>query len=70
VAQGLIAPTARDSFVTYPSLQLAAALPLLVDSIGKALRGELSVRPAEGPSRVWYHPGLFQYLVGRTRGVK
>jgi len=70
VAQALIAPTKEDSFVTYPYLQLAAALPLLVESVGKALRGELAVRPAEGPSGVWYHPGLFQYLIGRARGVK
>jgi folate-dependent phosphoribosylglycinamide formyltransferase PurN len=70
VAQALIDPTKQDSFVTYPYLQLAAALPLLVDSVGKALRGELAVRPAEGQSGVWYHPGLFQYLIGRARGVK
>lgn len=70
VAQALIAPTSGDSFVTYPYLQLAAALPLLVDSVGKALRGELAVRHAEGQSGVWYHPGLFQYLIGRARGVK
>jgi methionyl-tRNA formyltransferase len=70
MAQALIAPTRQDSFVTYPYLPLAAALPLLVDSVGKALRGELAVWPAEGQSGVWYHPGLFQYLIGRARGVK
>jgi len=32
VAQSTIIPTGRDSFVTYPYLQLAAALPLLVDA--------------------------------------
>lgn len=66
----MIDPTERDSFVTYPDLQLAAAPPLLVDSVGKALRGELTVRPAEGQSGVWYHPGLSQYLIGRAGGVK
>lgn len=70
VAQAIIAPTAQDSFVTYPYLQLAAALPLLVDSIGKTLEGKLTTQPAEGETAVWYHPGALQYLIGRSRGTK
>lgn len=70
VAQAIIAPTSRDSFVTYPYLQLAAALPLLVDAIGKVLDGKLATRGAIGDSAVWYHPGAFQYLAGRARGIK
>jgi hypothetical protein len=37
VAQALIAPTKADSFVTNRYLQLAGTLPLLVDSVSKAL---------------------------------
>jgi folate-dependent phosphoribosylglycinamide formyltransferase PurN len=70
VAQALVAPTSKDSFVTYPYLQLAAALPLLVDAVGKALDNKLVTQPAEGESAVWYHPGVFQYLAGRARGIK
>jgi folate-dependent phosphoribosylglycinamide formyltransferase PurN len=70
VAQATIAPTARDSFVTYPYLQLAAALPLLADAVGKALDGELETKVADGDSAVWYHPGALQYLAGRIRGIK
>lgn len=70
VAQSTIAPTHRDSFVTYPYLQLAAALPLLVDAVDKALDDELETKIARGDSAVWYHPGAFQYLVGRIRGIK
>jgi folate-dependent phosphoribosylglycinamide formyltransferase PurN len=70
VAQSIIAPTRRDSFVTYPYLQLAAALPLLVDAVDKALNDELETKIASGDSAVWYHPGAFQYLVGRIRGIK
>jgi methionyl-tRNA formyltransferase len=70
VAQAIIAPTAEDSFVTYPFLQLAAALPVLVNSVGQALEGKLTTRPAEGETAVWYHPGALQYLVGRSRGTK
>jgi folate-dependent phosphoribosylglycinamide formyltransferase PurN len=70
VGQAKIAPTPEDSFVTYPYLQLAAALPLLVDSVQNALEGKLTTKPAEGETGVWYHPGALQYLIGRARGVK
>jgi folate-dependent phosphoribosylglycinamide formyltransferase PurN len=70
VAQAIVIPTTRDSFVTYPYLQLAAALPLLIDAVGKALDGELVTYEAEGESAVWYHPGAFPYLVGRARGIR
>jgi folate-dependent phosphoribosylglycinamide formyltransferase PurN len=70
VAQAIISPTSEDSFVTYPYLQLAAALPLLVDSVTKALEGRLTVRPSADETGVWYHPGAFQYLAGRFRGVR
>lgn len=70
VAQAIIAPTTRDSFVTYPYLQLAAALPLLVDAVSKALDGKLTTQVPRGETAVWYHPGALQYLVGRARGVK
>jgi folate-dependent phosphoribosylglycinamide formyltransferase PurN len=70
VAQAMIAPTDRDSFVTYPYLQLAAALPLLVDAVDKVLNNKLTTQVAEGESAVWYHPGAFQYLMGRARGIK
>ena len=70
VAQATIAPNTRDSFVTYPYLQLAAALPLLVDAVGKALDDTLETKTASGDSAVWYHPGALQYLAGRVRGIK
>jgi folate-dependent phosphoribosylglycinamide formyltransferase PurN len=70
VAQSTIAPTGRDSFATYPYLQLAAALPLLVDAVDRALDGELKSQAGGGDSAVWYHPGAFQYLAGRMRGIK
>ncbi len=69
VDQAPIKPTREDSFVTYPYLQLAAALPLLVKAVQGALAGALPSRPATGESAVWYHPGLLQYLAGRLRGV-
>lgn len=70
VAQAVIRPTADDSFVTYPYLQLAAALPLLTGSVSNALEGKVIAQPAEGETAVWYHPGALQYLVGRWRGIR
>jgi methionyl-tRNA formyltransferase len=71
VAQARIAPTERDSFATYPLLQLAAGAPLLVDAVRAALGDRLASRPAEGPSRQWYHPTLWSYLWTRARtGVR
>lgn len=70
IGQAKIAPTPEDSFVTYPYLQLAAALPLLVDSVQKALEGKLMTKLAEGETGVWYHPGALQYLIGRWHGIK
>jgi folate-dependent phosphoribosylglycinamide formyltransferase PurN len=70
VDQLLIKPTHEDSFVTYPYLQVAAALPIVVNAVRSALDGTLRSKPATGESAVWYHPGLVQYLSGRLRGVR
>lgn len=66
--QALITPTAEDNFITYPLLQLVAGLPLLVQAVRDALAGTLRRQPApEGPSRLWSHPTLAEYLQHRHR---
>lgn len=65
--QALIKPTAEDNFFTYPVLQMAAGLPLLIRAANDALANRLNPRPAEGPSRLWTHPGFFEYLGNRVR---
>jgi folate-dependent phosphoribosylglycinamide formyltransferase PurN len=70
VAQCRVYPERNDSFATYPMLQTAAGVPVLADAVAAALDGTLATRPAEGGSGVWYHPGAFQYLAGRLRGVR
>jgi phosphoribosylglycinamide formyltransferase-1 len=70
ISQEKIAPRADDSFVTYPYLQTAAALPLLLEATRDALAGTLKTTAIHGPSRVWYHPGFFSYLSGRLRGIR
>lgn len=70
VARAHADPSPADNFVTYPYLQTAAALPALVEAIKAALGGKLDVIAVEGQSAVWYHPGFFQYIFGRFRGVR
>ncbi len=70
IAQALISPGAMDCYITYPYLQIAAALPFLVRAIRDSVAGRLQTSKAEGPSAIWYHPGFFQYLRARLRGVR
>jgi len=70
IAQTNIAPAKNDSFVTYPYLQTAKALDLLVAAIREAMAGKLQSRPITGTSAVWYHPGFFQYIRLALRGVR
>lgn len=72
LGQATIAPTAADSFATYPLLQLAAGIPLLIQAVREACRGA-SEPMASGPAagRLWTHPTLWGYLWIRfRRGVR
>ena len=68
IGQSKITPRADDNFATYPYLQTAAALPILLDAITNS--GPLKTTATTGPSKVWYHPGLFTYIRGRLRSIK
>jgi len=70
LGQAVITPSREDCFVTYPYLQLAAALPILENCVARGLEGPLEGHRGTGPSEVWYHPGIVQYLLGRLRGVR
>ena len=71
IAQASIDPTRRDTFATYPQLQLVAGLPLLLDAVRAVLEGRLEQHPALGPSRQWYHPTAWGYLATwLRRGVR
>ncbi len=60
----------RDNFMTYPYLQLAAALPLLKKALNDTREGCLKPFKKFGPSRLWYHPTITQYLVNRLKKIK
>lgn len=70
VAQTLIDPGPQDNFFTYPALQLAAGVPLLLDAVEAAQAGRLTAKPATGVSHQYFHPTLWDYLaIGLRRGV-
>ena len=60
-----------DGFNTYPLHQLAAGIPLMKQALRDVVDGTLASRDGVGPSRLWYHPTLGQYLRYRfSRAVK
>ena len=60
-----------DNIDTYPFLQIAKAIPLMKRALRDVAQGTLTVRPGIGPSRLWSHPTLLEYLRNRAfRGVK
>ena len=63
--------TEEDSFNTYPMLQLAKAIPLMVQALQSVQEGTLQTQHIELPSRLWYHPTLLDYLFNYVKsGVK
>jgi len=72
LAQKNISVTPRDNFTTYPLLQLASALPLLLDTIEKLLTDSITIiERRDLSSSLWYHPTIWGYLFRRIiYGVK
>lgn len=56
--------TPSDSFVTYPFLHTAAGLPILLNAVRAALKGEVANRDPDPslPSALRYHPTLWGYV--------
>lgn len=68
LAQRIVSISDRDSFATYPLLQLGAALPDLVDVLGRVVRGEgLQTVATSGPSLQWSHPTAWGYVRRRIQ---
>lgn len=67
LGQKKIEVTSSDNFVTYPLLQLAEGLELLVDVLEQYFEtGEMSVEESGRlTSQIWTHPTLWEYLVNR-----
>jgi folate-dependent phosphoribosylglycinamide formyltransferase PurN len=73
LGQATITPTKHDSFATYPYLQTAVGIPILIDAVATVLSGQVPpTRPpmATEPSRLRSHPTLWSYVAKRLRGVR
>lgn len=71
IAQTHISPTPKDNFTTYPLLQTAAGIPLMIDAIRSITRGELKTNTGTGESKLWSHPTMWQYLSNKIKsGIK
>lgn len=66
-------PGASDNFATLPYLHTAVGLPHLVRCVEAAQSGELDRLQCDrkaGPSRLWHHPTLWDYVKGLLAGVR
>ena len=60
----------RDNFMSYHHVQMAEALPLLIEAIEDALAHRLRPSQRDLPSQQFYMPTLWGYVwTGLTRGV-
>lgn len=72
ICQRNICPTKKDSFVTYPFLQLKEGLICLDKALNKIKEKDLSVMDTSDiESTLFYHPTIWQYLYNRiVKGIK
>lgn len=69
--QEIIHVTRKDTFNTYPLLQIAAAIPLLKQAIMDVTSNTHETVDKGLPSKLWSHPTLVEYFMHRIlRGVK
>lgn len=66
--QQRVTTTPQDNFATYPILQLAAGIPLLVQAVADVLNNNIKTGSGTAESKLWYHPTIWQYL--RNRIIK
>jgi len=71
IYQGIISPSTKDNFTTYPLLQIAEGVNLLNKAVRDYFDGAIRIQASSGQSRLWYHPAIWEYLYYRiTRKVK
>lgn len=69
--QDTIQPHGSDNFITYPYLQFEKAIQLIKKIVPEILNGTHKILAAPpGPSKLWYHPTIWQYISNRFKGVK
>jgi len=66
IYQKRTAITGADSFVTYPMLQLADSIELLIKVIDDIFNNRVIIKPNNSASHLWSHPTIWGYLYGRV----
>lgn len=65
--QAIIRPESRDGFNTYPIHQIANAIPLMKQALEDVVARRLRPGSGHGPSKLWSHPTLFEYLRNKAQ---
>lgn len=60
--QDRITPSRADNFNTLPVHQIAKAIPLMRAALRDVGEGRVQSKNGVYPSKLWYHPTLFEYL--------
>lgn len=66
-----IKPNKKDSYITYPYLQLGHGVKLLIETVKETLSGRVEIAKINQnhESKLYHHPTLWQYIKGMWRGV-
>lgn len=71
LGQATFEPVKTSNFTTYPYMQLAIGLPLLIKAVDDALHGILNpVTRQDLDSKLWHHPTAWGYLWRRFFGQR
>ena len=68
LARGNIDVSPKDTFVTYPILQLHRGIGLLIDVLKKDTLDTIDT--SKEPSKICFHPTIWQYIYHRFRGIR
>lgn len=69
--QGIITPTKKDNFITYPLLQVSEGILLMKKALNDIINNTVNPQKGGADSKLWYHPTIWKYLYVRlTKGVK
>ncbi|MBA4184555.1 MAG: formyl transferase [Acidobacteria bacterium] len=69
IEQAFFEITEKDNFATYPYLHTAAGIPVLLRAVEYCIEGKLEakVEASDLPSKLRYHPTIWEYLFYRIR---
>lgn len=71
IYQQQVLPTKADNFSTYPLLQIAEGIKILIRAIKSYFDGSIVINDVNTESNLWFHPTMWSYIYNRiTKGVK